>query len=331
MVKILMYSARPDEQPAITHNANVTGDQIDGTPDPLTATTVDQAAGYDGIVIGQRVAVGDAAVYQRLAELGIHQVSTRTAGYDVIDLKAAHAAGLTVTNVPAYSPRSVAEYALMSIFRLLRHTATIDQRVAQHDYRWNGLQAKEIHTATIGIIGAGRIGGTLAQLLHLLGATVLAYDVAPRPDLDGIVTYVEKDELLRHSDVVSLHVDLNPSSTHLLTARDFALMPAGSGLVNASRGPVVDTAALITALESGHLGGAVLDTVEGEGPIFALDHREDGLAAAPLLAQLQAIPTVTVSPHVAFYTNEAVQNMVDTALADVHAILTGAAPLHPVG
>ena len=155
----------------------------------------------------------------RLAANGIKQIATRTAGFDMVDLAAAKANGLTVTNVPAYSPRSVAEHALMQIFRLLRKSYRFDHQVAANDYRWfSDEQALEIHTATIGIIGVGRIGGTLAKLLNALGATVLGFDTHPRDEMKDIVEYTSKEDLLKRADVVSLHVDLNPTSEDLLTA-----------------------------------------------------------------------------------------------------------------
>lgn len=330
MTKILMYSVRPDEMDAINAHAAASNMEITTTSDLLDGTTVAQAKGFDGIVIQQRAAIGDDTVYATLASYGIKQISTRTAGYDVINVPAAHAAGLTVTNVPAYSPRSVAENALMSIFRILRKSTVVDHRVAENNYSWAGLQAKEIHSATIGIIGAGRIGGTLATLLHALGAKVLAYDVKERAELADIVTYTTKEEVLRQSDVVSLHVDLNATSEGLIGASEFALMQPASGIVNASRGPVIDTQALIDALNAGTIAAACLDTVTGEENIFNFDHHGDGIGEQPLIEQLHAMPNVVITPHISFFTNIAVQNMVDISLDDVAAVLDGKKPQNAV-
>jgi D-lactate dehydrogenase len=326
MTKIIMYSVRPDELAAIKAHAEASNMQIDTTTDLLNGDTVQQAKGYDGIVIQQRAPIGDDSVYATLASYGIKQLSTRTAGLDTINIPAAHAAGLVVTNVPAYSPRSVAENALMSIFRILRKSAIVDNRVRNNNYSWAGLQAKEIHSATIGIIGAGRIGGTLAGLLHALGATVLAYDVQERDDLRDIVTYTTKEDLLRRSDVVSLHVDLNATSAGLIGADDLALMQPTAGIVNASRGPVIDTAALVAALENKQIAAACLDTVTGEDNIFNFDHSQDGISDQPLIEKLHAMPNVIITPHISFFTNIAVQNMVDISLDDVVAVLNGETP-----
>ena len=249
----------------------------------------------------------------------------------MVDVQAAHDNGLTVTNVPAYSPRSVAEHALMQIFRLLRKSYRFDAQVAQNDFRWfSDEQALEIHTATIGIIGVGRIGGTLAKLLKALGVRVLGFDVKPREEMRGIVEYVSKEDLLRQSDVVSLHVDLNPTSTGLIAAPDLALMKPTAGLVNASRGPVVVTADLVAALKDHQLAAAALDTFEGENEVVMTDRREKGLADVPLVEELHAMDNVILTPHIAFFTNLAVKNMVDFALEDVLLILAGKHSPHEV-
>lgn len=329
MTKILMTSVRDDEQAAIKQFAQEHDVEIITTP-KLIDDAVDLTAGVDGLVIQQRSPV-DPAVYPQLKANGLKQIATRTAGFDMVDVQAAHDNGLTVTNVPAYSPRSVAEHALMQIFRLLRKSYRFDTQVASGDFRWfSDEQALEIHTATIGIIGVGRIGGTLAKLLKALGARVLGFDVQPREEMRGIVDYVSKEDLLKQSDVVSLHVDLNPTSTGLLTAADFALMKPTAGLVNASRGPVVVTADLVAALKDHQLAAAALDTFEGENEVVMTDRREKGLADVPLVEELHAMDNVILTPHIAFFTNLAVKNMVDFALEDVLLILDGKPSPHEV-
>ena len=329
MTKILMTSVRDDEQAAIKQFAQEHDIEIITTP-KLIDDAVDLTAGVDGLVIQQRSPV-DPAVYPQLKVNGLKQIATRTAGFDMVDIQAAHDNGLTVTNVPAYSPRSVAEHALMQIFRLLRKSYRFDTQVASGDFRWfSDEQALEIHTATIGIIGVGRIGGTLAKLLKALGARVLGFDVQPREEMRGIVDYVSKEDLLKQSDVVSLHVDLNPTSTGLLTAADFALMKPTAGLVNASRGPVVVTADLVAALKDHQLAAAALDTFEGEHEVVMTDRREKGLADVPLVEELHAMDNVILTPHIAFFTNLAVKNMVDFALEDVLLILDGKPSPHEI-
>lgn len=327
-MKILMTSVREDEKAAIT--AYATRTQIDiVTSAGLLEDNLEKLTDLDGIVIQQRSRLSD-DVYAQLQAAGIKQITTRTAGYDVINLALAKEYDLKVTNVPAYSPRSVAEYALMQIFRVLRKSYEVDRRVRENDYRWDGLQAQEIHSTTIGIIGVGRIGGTLAKLLHVLGARVLGFDINPRTELADIVTYTSKEELLRQADVVSLHVDLNDASTNLIQTADFEAMKPTAGIVNASRGPVIDTAALLHALEDGEIAAAALDTVTGEETVFNADHRVDGLTEQPLIDKLHQLPNVILTPHIAFFTNIAVQNMVDIALDDVRLIIAGESSEHEI-
>lgn len=329
MTKILMTSVRDDEQDAIKQFAREHQVEITTTP-KLIDDAIDLTAGVDGLVIQQRSPI-PATVYPQLKANGLKQIATRTAGFDMVDLQAARENGLTVTNVPAYSPRSVAEHALMQIFRLLRKSYRFDQQVQDNDYRWfSDEQATEIHTATIGIIGVGRIGGTLAQLLNALGAHVLGYDLKPRKELAGIVDYVSKEDLLKQSDVISLHVDLNPSSVGLISTNDLRLMKATAGLVNASRGPVVVTADLVAALKEHKIAAAALDTFEGENEVVMTDRCEKGLHDVPLVEELHAMDNVILTPHIAFFTNLAVKNMVDFSLEDVLLILAGKHSPHEV-
>lgn len=329
MTKILMTSVRDDEQAAIKEFARENDVEII-TTEKLIDDAVDLTKDVDGLVIQQRSKLPK-SIYAKLRENGLKQIATRTAGFDMIDLAEAQANNLTVTNVPAYSPRSVAEHALMQIFRLLRKTYRFDAQVAANDYRWfSDEQAMEIHTATIGIIGVGRIGGTLAKLLKALGATVLGFDTNPREEMKGTVEYVTKEELLQRSDVISLHVDLNPTSVGLLTAKDFALMKPSAGLVNASRGPVVNTADLVAALKAKQIAAAALDTFEGENEVVMTDRRQTGLGDVPLVAELHSMDNVILTPHIAFFTNLAVKNMVDFALEDVLTVLAGKKSPHEV-
>ncbi|MFB9768900.1 D-2-hydroxyacid dehydrogenase [Lactiplantibacillus modestisalitolerans] len=328
-MKILMYSVRDDEQAAIKDWAQAHDVQVDTNDLEFHPETAALAKGYDGIVIQQRSAIGDdPSVYQQLADMGLKQLTSRTAGVDTIDIPAAKAAGLTVTNVPAYSPNSVAEMAVTQTMRLIRNLELFDGRLAQQNFQWNGLQAREIRSLTVGIIGAGRIGGTAARLFHGLGAKVIAYDVVRHPELTDVLTYVDtKEELLKQADVVDLHVDLNPTSEGLIDAAALKLMKRDAFIVNASRGPVIVTDALVAALKAGEIAGAALDTVEGEAALFNQNHQGEVLADTNV-AQLMQMPNVMITPHVGFYTNLAVKNMVDISLDDVLTIIQGGQTEH---
>lgn len=328
-MKILMYSVRDDEQPAIKAWAQRNQATVDTFDQDLSLATVERAKGYDGIVIVQHAKIDSDQVYQKLHEFGIKQISLRSAGYDVVDLAVAQANDLIITNVPAYSPRSVAEYALTQTMRLIRNLELFDERTAHHDFRWGGLMAHEVHTLTIGIIGAGRIGGTVARLFHALGAKVIATDPVKNPELAEFVTYMDQASLLKTADVVTLHTQLLPTTTHLIGAEQFMQMKPTAFLINASRGPVVDTPALVAALKNKQIAGAAIDVIEDEQEFNNRDLTKTKITNPNVLA-LQAMPNVIFTPHIAFYTNMAVQNMVDISLDDTKSILETGQAQHPV-
>ncbi|WP_241654705.1 D-2-hydroxyacid dehydrogenase [Sporolactobacillus shoreae] len=329
MMKILMFTVRDDEELAISEWAAQNGVQVDINQIELTVDTVHLLKDYDGVVIQQRTKVDDPAIFAALKEYGIRQISTRTAGYDMIDIDLAALNGLAVTNVPAYSPNSVAELAVTQTMRLIRNLPLFEQREAQQDFRWSGLMAREIRSLTVGVIGAGRIGGTVARLFKGLGANVIAHDIVLRDDLKDVLTYATKEELLKKADVVTLHVPLMDSTVSLIDETALALMKPDAFLINASRGPVVDVDALIRALQNKQIAGAALDTLPGEEKFFNVDLRGKELPSEALKT-LRAMPNVLITPHVGFYTNLAVKNMVEISLNDVMAVLKTGKSEHQV-
>ncbi|AKV55174.1 D-lactate dehydrogenase [Bifidobacterium actinocoloniiforme DSM 22766] len=329
MPKILMYSVRPDEMPVIEAWSQANRIQVDTNEVEFNASTVDLVKGYDGLVIQQHGSIGGPEVYAKLKAYGLRQIGLRITGYDIIDLDQARANGLVVTNVPAYSPRSVAELVLAHVMRLVRHLGESTARQERGDFSWTGLEAHEIHNMTIGIIGAGKIGSTVARIFKALGATVIANDPIHRPELADALDYVGLDELLMRSDVVTVHTPLDQSTHHLIDADALAKMKSTAFLIDAARGPIVDTKALIEALKSGGIAGAAMDSVEGEAGIFGEDRSAEGYDN-PDLRTLEAMDNVEVSPHIGFYTDAAVKNMVEIALDDVKTILSGGISEHQV-
>lgn len=329
MKKILMYSVRPDEQPAIDDWVAANNIQVDTNTVAFNADTVDLTKGYDGVVIQQHGAIPEPLVYQKLKSFGMKQLTLRITGYDIVNLDAATANGLAVTNVPAYSPRSVAELVLAHTMRLIRHLGEATAREAKDDYSWGGLEAQEVHQLTIGIIGAGKIGSTVARIFRALGSTVIVADPVTRPELADTVRYVDLDTLLATADIVTVHTPLDDITNHMLDAAAFKKMKKTAYLINAARGPIVDTTALIEALQRGEIAGAALDTIEGEAGIFGVDRSQSGVDNTNL-ETLKALPNVEISPHIGFYTDAAVKNMIDISLDDVKTILAGEHSPHQV-
>lgn len=328
-MKILMYTSRPDEKAPIDEWAKQNGVQVDTNTVPLSEETVDLAKGYDGISILQHGSVGGPEVYRKLHEFGIKQMALRSTGYEIVDLKEAAKNDLVVTNVPAYSPRSVSELVLAHVMWLLRHLGEVKEREDQGDFSWKGIEAKEIHTLTVGIIGAGKIGSAVARIFNALGATVIAADPIHRPELNDTLTYVDHETVYKTADVITMHTPLTDETHHIINADVFKEMKPTAIFINASRGPVVDTPALVAALENHEIAAAAIDTIEGENGIVGQD-----LSGKPInnenLKKLLAMPNVNVSPHIGFYTEVAVQNMVQFALDDVMAVLNGKQSPHQV-
>ena len=321
-MKIILLSVRDDELPAIKQWQEKHPDIELQTADwELHPDTVDRLQGFDGVIIQQRSQIGD-EVYPELKHLGFKQLTSRTAGFDVINMPLATANNLKVSNVPAYSPHSVAELALTHTMRLIRQLPLFDARMQEQDFRWQGLQAAEISSLTIGIIGAGRIGSTTARIFHSLGAQVIANDTKPNHELDDILTFKTKEEVLQEADVVCLHVDLNETSKNLIDAQALSLMKPSAYIVNECRGPVVDTDALIQALEKKQIAGAALDTLTGEENFFNVDLRGKEIPSEQL-KKLRSMDNVIITPHIGFYTNIAVQNMVDISLDDAVSLIQG--------
>lgn len=320
-MKLIMFSVREDEKPAIKAWEERNGIEVTPVSAPLLSENVELVDGYDGICIQQRVDITEEQIYKKLQGFGIKQIALRTAGYDIIDMKLAKKYHLKITNVPAYSLTSVAELVVMQALRLIRNNPIVEDNMTHGDFRWEGLIAKEINTLTVGIIGAGKIGGTAAGLFKALGANVIAYDPVQRDDLKNILTYqASQKEVLEHADIVSLHVPLDETTMDLIDETALNQMKSDAYIINAARGPIINIKALIQALEQKRIAGAALDTLPNEQHFFNHDLSGKDLPDENL-KKLMEMNNVLITPHIGFYTTVAVQNMVDIALGSALDII----------
>lgn len=265
-----------------------------------------------------------APVIEELGARGVRLIALRCAGYNNVDLAAAAKAGVEVVRVPAYSPHAVAEHTLALLLTLVRKTHRAAARVRDGNFSLAGLVGFDLHGKTAGVVGTGKIGAIVASILRGFGMTVLAFDRVQQPELVAAgVRYLPLDELFAQSDVISLHVPLTPQTHHLVDAEKLARTRRGLVLLNTSRGGLVDTAALIASLKSGHLGGAGLDVYEEESEYFFQD-RSDRAVLDDLLARLMTFPNVLVTSHQGFLTTEALDNIATATLDSVAAHLAGA-------
>ncbi|MER5268660.1 D-isomer specific 2-hydroxyacid dehydrogenase family protein [Actinosynnema sp. NPDC002837] len=278
------------------------------TPDPVSTATVALASGNRCVSVGHKTRITNPTLLA-LSRAGVEYVSTRSIGYDHLDVDYAERVGITVGNV-AYSPDSVADYTVMLMLMVLRNAKSLIRRADAHDYRLPDVRGKELRDLTVGVVGTGRIGAAVIDRLWGFGCQKLAHDIRPRTSAE----YVPLDELLQQSDIVTLHTPLTADTHHLLDRRRIGQMKHGAFVVNTGRGGLIDTEALVPALASGRLGGAALDVLEGEEGIFYADCRDRPLAGTPL-SRLQQLPNVLISPHTAYYTDHALSDTVANSLA----------------
>ncbi|CAL9657681.1 D-specific alpha-keto acid dehydrogenase [Streptomyces sp. enrichment culture] len=306
---VTVYGCGQDEAALFRETASRLGVSLTLTHTAVSETTAELAAGNRCISVGHKTRITDSTLLA-LSRAGVAYISTRSIGCDHIDVGYAATLGITVENV-AYSPDSVADYTLMLMLMAVRHAKTTVRRADRHDYRLNEERGKELRDLTVGVVGTGRIGTAVLERLRGFGARTLAHDRR----LDTAGDHVPLDELLRRSDIVTLHTPLTPETRHLLDRRRIERMRHGAFVVNTGRGSLIDTEALLSALAGGRLGGAALDVVEGEEGVFYTDCRDRPIDGKALL-RLQEMPNVLITPHTAFHTDHALRDMVENSLAN---------------
>jgi D-specific alpha-keto acid dehydrogenase len=265
------------------------------------------AAGNLCVSVGHKSRVSESHLIA-LREAGVRYISTRSAGCDHIDTKAAHKMGITVGNV-AYSPDGVADYTLMLMLMAIRGAKSIVVNADSFDFRLNAIRGKELRDMTVGVVGTGRIGKAVIERLRGFGCRVLAHSRG----CEAGRGFVPLCELLAQSDMITLHTPLNTNTYHMIGREQIEIMKRGAFLVNTGRGSLVDTGELITALEAGKLGGAALDVLEGEEGFFYFDCSQKPISH-PFLLKLQRMPNVIITPHTAYYTSRALYDTVEKTL-----------------
>jgi D-lactate dehydrogenase len=259
----------------------------------------------------------NADVLATLAAGRTRLVALRCAGFNNVDLEAARRLGVTVARVPAYSPYAVAEHTVALILTLERKIHRAIARVREGNFALDGLLGAELHGRTVGIVGTGKIGATVARVLSGFGVTLLAADAHPRPDCEALgVRYLPLEELLAAADVVTLHCPLLPDTRHMIDARRLALMRPDALLVNTSRGALVDTRAVIDALKAHRLRGVAIDVYEEEDGLFFEDRSGD-ILEDDTFARLLTFPNAIVTGHQAFFTENALRDIAAVTLENV--------------
>lgn len=268
----------------------------------------------------------DAETIDKLYEQGVRLIALRCAGFNNVDRKAAEGK-IQIVRVPAYSPYAVAEHAMGMLLCLNRKLHKAYNRTREGNFTLNGLTGFDLHEKTIGVVGTGKIGRTFIHICQGFDMNVLAYD--PYPDTTLPVTYVEKEELFRKSDIISLHCPLTNETHHLINEKSIGMMKDGVMLINTSRGALVKKEALLSGLKERKIGAAGLDVYEEEAEYFYEDCSNE-IIEDEVLALLVSMPNVLVTSHQAFLTNEALQNIAETTLANIRAYEMGEEPVNRV-
>jgi len=284
----------------------------------LDASNAGSAAGCQAVCVFVNDQL-DRACLEALAALEIKLVALRCAGFNNVDLDAAREFGMRIVRVPAYSPHAVAEHTVALLLTLNRKIHRAYNRVRELNFSLSGLVGFDLHGKTIGIVGTGNIGRITAGIFLGFGCEVIAYDPFPASEWAEKtgVKYVTMDELLTASHVVTLHLPLTPETHHLLDAGAIARMKRGAYLINTSRGKIVDTAAVISGLKSGQLGGVALDVYEEEEGVFFEDHTAAAGLQDDVLTRLISFPNVLITSHQAFLTHEALTAIATTTLDSI--------------
>jgi D-lactate dehydrogenase len=321
-MRMTIYNTKPYEQRLFEEtNQNYKHDLIflDARLNPKTAIL---ANGSPAICAFVNDDLG-AEVLQILAAGGTRLIALRSAGFNHVDLQAAAKLDLTVVRVPAYSPHAVAEHTVGLMLALNRQIHRANRRVRDGNFALSGLMGFDFHGRTAGLVGTGKIGEVVAKILKGFGIKLLAYDLHPNQVcLDLGVQYVDFEDLLARSDIVSLHCPLTPETHHLIDEQAVKQMKERVMLINTSRGALVDTRAVIKGLKAGQIGYLGLDVYEEEGDLFFED-LSDYVIQDDVFSRLLTFPNVLITAHQGFFTEEALESIITITLENVNAFEAG--------
>lgn len=320
-MKVGFFSAKPYER-QFFDRANQGRHELKYLEPRLTPETALLAADQDAVCVFVNDCV-NREVLEQLASLGVRYVALRSAGFNHVDLAAADELGMPVVRVPAYSPHAVAEHTVGLMLALNRHLHRAASRVREGNFSLNGLLGFDLHGRTVGVVGTGKIGAIVVRILSGFGCRVLAFDPYPNPEcLQLGAKYVQAEELLAESEIITLHCPLSPQSHHLVNKQRIEQMRPGVMLINTSRGALVDTAAVIDALKSGQIGYLGIDVYEEEADLFFED-LSNQVIKDDVFARLLTFPNVLITGHQAFFTREALEAIAATTLANLDDVVAG--------
>ncbi len=278
----------------------------------LNSDTVLLTRGFDGICVFVNDTL-DKSVIEKLCEYGVKFIALRCAGYNNVDLKYTEGS-IAVFHVPAYSPYAVAEHAMAMLLTSVRRTHKAYIRTKDFNFSLGGLVGFDLHGKTAGVIGTGKIGRVFIDICKGFSMNVIAYDKYPVQDSD--IKYVSLEELYRRSDIISFHCPLTEETYHMLDRNSMAKLKKTAIVINTSRGPLIESKALLEAIKKRRIGAACLDVYEEEADIFFEDY-SGHIIEDDTLARLITMPNVLVTSHQAYLTTEALDNIAEITVENI--------------
>lgn len=322
-MKIAFYDTRTYDKDSFSKENEKFGFEIEYFDFKLNEKTALTSKGYDAVCVFVNDIVND-EVITSLAQNGIKLIILRCAGFNNVDLASAEKNGITVVRVPAYSPHAVAEHAVALLLSLTRHIPQAYLRTKTINFNIEGLTGRDLFGLTAGILGTGKIGKCMAEILHGFGMNIILYDPFPQNDWAESkgYKYVDLETIFRESDVLSLHCPLTAETKHIANHDTMKMMKSDAVIINTGRGALIDAKALVHALKHKHIGGAALDVYEEEGSYFFNDHSSE-IITDDVLARLLTFPNVIITGHQAFLTTTALANIANVSLNNAKDFLEG--------
>lgn len=330
-MKVAVFSTKPYDRTFITaaNEAKPGGHDLRFLEPRLSLDTAQLGHGAAAVCVFVNDVL-DRPVLQMLAASGTRLVALRCAGFNNVDLAAAHELGIAVARVPAYSPEAVAEHTVALILSLNRNIHRAYARVREGNFALDGLLGFDLKGRTVGIVGTGRIGMCLTRIMLGFGCQVVGSDPRPDPEFTRLGgRYVDLDELLSRSDIITLHCPLTPQTRHLIDAKAIGAVKPGVMIINTGRGALVETRALIKGLKSGKIGHVGLDVYEEESDLF-FENLSEQIIQDDIFARLLTFPNVLITGHQAFFTREALTAIAETTIENISRFEQTSTPAFPV-
>lgn len=306
------------------------GHELFLTKEKLTNASIPAEKAFDivSVFVNSKV---DEAILNQLG--GVKYITTRSTGYDHIDVNTCRAKGIQVAYVPGYGDNTVAEFAFGLILALTRKLyLAIDQIKEKGSFALEGLRGIDLRGKTLGVLGTGRIGKEAIRMGKGFGMNVIAFDLFPNQEAAEVIgfQYDTLENVLGAADVITVHAPLTKQTEHLINVENISLIKRGAYLVNTARGPIVETEAIVKGLENGILAGVGLDVLEEEGEIkdemkFLSEGKPHESELKIILQNhiLMKMPNVLITPHNAFNTQEAMERILDTTFKNIESYIEG--------